>query len=473
MQHRSALRMWLVRSVACLKLITNQEVKLLYAWNIAKLASVPWPEEMHPIIQFRTSSHPYAKEIDNEYKMQQIKMLRMKYGWQPDASGNPMKFVLRMVTQNREELLGDLEIFKKYSSDISPETNFYCVYHLARDGHIHKALEYLKTLDEEEARTCYTKIAKITPKMICDYMNKPEFYENLMELLRFVMDKDIGEENKDLIKDLMNLQLLKTSALNMNVTLDELMNEESVQAYLDTGIGKLLKLLRKKERFLADVIWQNVKVLSAALKVNKFDVIFKLARTINNVKFTTLLAKIFRDDNEASNEYCIKMAVMLIAQQYEASSSDNVCPDDSDSYAYPMAHFYAQKVKGMDVVDVQQLIHFAKIGLNAFEFTQFQQFLDGNIDEEDEVGPLISFQCFKHKLMLVHLQTIQDALESLNKLESTSTSRRRDSMSIFDEVNHVNPIPVVSLKWQLNGILLYFFSKKNFFRNFFSKKKIF
>lgn len=28
-------------------------------------------------------------------------------------------------------------------------------------------------------------------------------------------------------------------------------------------------------------------------------------------------------------------------------------------------------------------------------------------------------------------------------METTSTIRRRDSMSIFDEVNHVNPIPVV------------------------------
>lgn len=40
-------------------------------------------------------------------------------------------------------------------------------------------------------------------------------------------------------------------------------------------------------------------------------------------------------------------------------------------------------------------------------------------------------------------QIVQDALESLIKLETATTTRRRDSMSIFDEVNHVNPTPVV------------------------------
>ena len=384
--------MWLARSVACLQLITNQEVKLQYALTIAKLAPVPWPIEMNPIIELRASSHACAKEIDNEYKMQQVKMLRTKYGWRADSNGNATKFVLRMVTQNRDELLSDLEIFKKFSSEITPETNFYCVYHLSRDGHIQKALQYIKTLSEDEARTCYTKIANITPHMIGDYMNKPETYANLMELLIFVMDKDIGDVNKEKIKDLKNLQLLQKSPLNMSVTLEDLANETKVKAYLDTGIDKLLQILKTNEKHLADDIWHNVKILAAALKVNKFDIIFKLAKTINNVKFTTLLAKLFRDDDAGTNKNYIEMAVTLIIQQYHASSSETICPDESDSYAYPMACHYAQKIKGMDMVDVQQLIHFSKIGMNAFELTQFQKFLDGNVEEDDEVRKTNSFK---------------------------------------------------------------------------------
>lgn len=383
-QYRSVLRMWLPRAVVCLTLITNQEVKLRYALLIARTAPVPWPEEMNVVIALRNSSHPFGKEIDNEYRMQQIKMLRTKYGWRTDSSGDPTKFVLRMVIQNRDELLDDLEIFKKFSSEINADTNFYCIYYLARDGHIHKAQQYLKMISEAEAQVCYEKVAKITTQMVSDYMDKPEIYDNLMELLRFVLDKDIGDENKQPIKDLMNLQLLKKSALNMSVPFDDLTKKSKVQLYLDAGIDKLLQILRSKDKHLSDVIWQNVKVLSVALKVDKFDIIFKLAHTINKVQFTALLAKIFCEE-ESSNANYIKMAVTLICQQYYASSSDEVCPDDTDSYAYPMAYFYAQKVKGMDIVDVQQLLHFAKIGLNAFELTQFQQFLDGNIDEDDEV----------------------------------------------------------------------------------------
>lgn len=386
MQYRSALRMWLVRAVACLQLITNQEVKLKYALAISKLAPVPWSQEMNPIIELRMSSHAFAKEIDNEYKMQQIKILRSKYGWRADSARNPMKFVLRMVTQNRDELLADLEIFKKFSSDINSATNFYCIFHLARNGYIQKALEYLKSLDEEEARICYAKIAKTTTHMIDDYINNVETYEKLMELQRSALDKDIGDENKQPIRDLINLQLLKKSELNISVALEVLSDESMVKMYIDNGIDKLLQILKTKDRCLDNVIWQNVKVLSSALKVNKFDIIFKLAQTINNVKFTTLLAKIFRDEDAGNNENYIKMAVTLIKQQYNTTSGDVGCPDDGETYAYPMAHLYAQKVNGMDVVDVQQLIHFTRIGLNAFELTQFQQFLDGNIDEDDEVG---------------------------------------------------------------------------------------
>lgn len=40
----------------------------------------------------------------------------------------------------------------------------------------------------------------------------------------------------------------------------------------------------------------------------------------------------------------------------------------------------------MDIIDVQQLRHFTKIGTNAFEITQFQQFLDGNDNSDDEVS---------------------------------------------------------------------------------------
>lgn len=368
-----------------MQLISSQEVKLNCALAIAKLSPVPWPQEMNPIIELRTSSHYLAKEIDNEYKMQQIKTLRLKYGWRADSKDDPTKFVLRMIKHNRDELLTDLEKFKTFAPQISAETNFYCVYYLALDGHILKAQQYLKMLDVEQVRACYTKVANIVPLMISDYINKPEIHDNLMELLKLVLDKDIDDENKAKIKDLIKLTLLKKSALNMSVTLDDLANPTKVNRFVDMGIDKILQVLKTKEQLLADAIWQNVKTLSTALKVNLFDFVFKLAHTINKVQFTTLLAKIFRDDDAGSNKHYIKMVVTLISMQYHASSSDTVCPDDVESYSFPMALLYAQKVKGMDIVDVQQLIHYTKIGADAYGLTEFQQYLDGNIEQDDEV----------------------------------------------------------------------------------------
>lgn len=383
-KYRTAIRTWLERAVMCLQLITNQMVKMEYALSIAKLAPVPWPVEMNPIIELRSLSHSYAKEIDQEYKMQQVKMLRVKYGWSMDSKEDDTKFVLRMVTQNRDDLLTDLEIFKKFTSKIF-ETNFYCVYYLAFAGHIHKAQQYLQTLSDEEAKTCYYKIARITPQTIGDSMHKTEIYENWIELLRFVMHKDIGQENREQINDIMNLHLLKKSALAMSVTTDELPKKDKVEEFLDAGINKLLQVLRTTEKNLADVIWQNVKVLAGALKVNQFDIVFKLEQTVNNIHFTTLLAKIFRDEDVGDNNEYIKMAVTLISQQYRQTLTDSVCLDEIESFAFPMAYLYAQKVKGVARVDVEQLINFAHIGANAFEPHQVQQFLEDNVDKVDSV----------------------------------------------------------------------------------------
>lgn len=105
---------------------------------------------------------------------------------------------------------------------------------------------------------------------------------------------------------------------------------------------------------------------------------------INNVRFTALLARIFRDEHTDCSKDYIDMAVLLITQQYHASTTDSSCPD-SDAFAYPMANLFVQKVKGMDMIDVQQLRHFTQIGMNAFEITHFQQFLNGNDATDDEV----------------------------------------------------------------------------------------
>lgn len=163
--NRKAINVWQERAVVCLQLIRHYETKLKISYRIAKVAPVPWTDTLKPVIELGTASHPISKHILEEYKLQELKLLRSKYGWNtsPSDSDNS-NFFRRMVKLNRDELFEDLAVFKRHTPDRKDEVNLTCAFMLARDDSVGRAMDFLRSLDEVDANHCYICLARLVPQ---------------------------------------------------------------------------------------------------------------------------------------------------------------------------------------------------------------------------------------------------------------------------------------------------------------------
>lgn len=251
-----------------------------------------------------------------------------------------------------------------------------CVLNLARFGYIDKAIEFLQNLSGDAALECYEKIAGISLNLIEDYVDDPVAYESMMELMKLAMDKNIGEKNKERVQQMINLHRLRQSTLNMNITLNDLEESSNMEHFLHTAIDRILQSLKTQRTDLITKIWDYVELVSKALNIDKLRIVLKLARTVDSVHFTTLLAKIFIDHSSNNDSYYVEMTVLLVIQQYFASVKDSHHQSDSVSYAYAMAYLYIKKIKiTFETYDLKDLVYFVKIGSNAFNLKEIEDFL--------------------------------------------------------------------------------------------------
>lgn len=384
-KNRKVINVWQERAMVCLQLIRHQETKLKCAYQIAKIAPVPWSDTLKPIIELCSSNHPIARHINEEFRLQEIKLLLSKYGWTTGIEQvNYTIFMQRMIRENRDELFDDLNIFKRFNEDKKNEVNLYCIRSLTVDGHLEKALRYLGSLNDADAKYCHIKIAKIIPQIIEDYINKPDVYDRLMELLKFVMNKNIEPEHIDRIKHLIDLNRLRKSPLKMNISIGVLSGPAAVQQFVDFGVDALIECIKSFDGNVIANIRLNIQLLANALKQNQINIVLKLAKKINNVQFTTILGKSFLEEINGNDPNAIEMAILLMSQQYNALLSDY--QDDVITFAYPIAYLYAQKYfSKTKMFEIQQIVHFAKIGSNAFELTQIEDYLNENTQKDDEV----------------------------------------------------------------------------------------
>lgn len=373
--------------MVCLQLIRHHETKLKIAYRIAKAAPVPWSDTLTGIIELGSTSHPISKNILEEFKLQELKLLRSKYGWNtcPSDSDNS-NFFRRMVKLNRDELFEDLAIFKRHTPDKKDEANVTCAFTLVRDVSVGRAMDFLRSLDDD-ANYCYIYLARLVPQVLDDYINRPMIHDRFIEVLKFVKGKNVGKEYVERIDDLINLNLLRKSALNMSISVDILSDDKQIEHYIDLGIEKLIGCIHGFESNVLASIWTNIGLLANALKRNKFDIVLKLARKLGYLQFTTMLARSFLDESDENDPKNIEMAVLLVQQQYD-ELMDESCAHHNENitFAYAVAHRYVQKYHLKEKnISSHEIAYFTKIGANAFELSQIEEFFEGNVQSDDEV----------------------------------------------------------------------------------------
>lgn len=387
---RKNSNVWEERAVACTQLIHNEEEKLKCAIKILKSANVPWSKVLEPILKLRLSSHPLATEIINEYQMQKLKIMKLKYGWNPDVvCKNKFQFVARMVKVNGDDLFKDLKEFVEGDAALKRSANFYCAHELARSGHIDRAIHFLDSLkDENDFTQCCNQIASITVKLIEDELDNLEAFDQLMELLKYVLAKRPNDELGNVIQSLQGVQQLRHE-FGMNVNLASLSDRSKTDEFLNQSIEKLIEMLGHQSKCFAQKAWSTIHRIASVLRLDVVCVALQLSKRVDNVRFTCAIAKIILDSAKMAANNCklhVELALLLIAQQchvFEGPMGDNFAV----SMSYPIAYNILFRADQFGIEDIRDLLNFSRIGYDAFSLERVQQYLNSNSDKEDNVKP--------------------------------------------------------------------------------------
>lgn len=410
---RKANPAWLERAIACMQLLCNVDRKLQTALEIARAAPVPWADAMEPIIGLMRSQHRLAQAIKAEYHRMDFKMLQVKYEYRTDNPNVDYLKLLQCCIKNNPEPIDEIRLIKKQAPGNVFRLNMMAMLQLTTRGRVDTAIALLNGLPKPEHVKMLHHIASSFTSMIDEYIGEPHIYDDIMEMLKYVVNKDAGSEYKAHVHQLEDLHRLRQSDLRISITMTELDGLSDGEPFVSTAIGRILDELKAAKRDLVGRICNYTQLAARALQLDELVVVVRLARTVNDVHFTSLLAKLYHEHRAKDEQLYIEMAKVLLLQQYSASAdTSSIKLSDNVSYAYPMAQLYLAKARLSD--DPTDLFSFVGIAANEFDSAKVAAYrTDDGLNADTDA-------------------MIMEVLGKLSAVKQEIVSQRRDSFSIFD-----------------------------------------
>lgn len=286
----------------------TSELKNIEEKSQFQVAPVPWSNTLAPLLQLGTSSHPLAAEIYNEYESQSLKIMKIKYGWQVNSNGSILKLAFRIVKMNLPEMIDDLRYLVKVDSTQSFPINSYCIQTLLVQNRIDKCIEFMSQLSDSECQEVFDFIVQIESDVL--KMNEciSEFYKYIEQRIHF---------NRNSLFDLATSILKLRSKFQIDLTPNDFNDTYARRGHLQNGIGIIVTNLRKRD-LNVDGSYKDAAMLSNLLQFEPLLGVVKLAKAIDNIYFTSGIAKIVLQlvtINEHNYSFYVDLAVLLIGQQ--------------------------------------------------------------------------------------------------------------------------------------------------------------
>lgn len=320
--------------------------------------------------------------------MQKMKLLKIKYGWDANATDSNIKFANRMIKVNGPDLIADIHEFVEYDTKNKIQIYITAIHTLAQSGHLAIGFKLLDSLDENIAAQVANSTFRITAILIEDEIAQPEIFDNLMELMKHIItSKGIGQDEKCLYRSLLKIQILRDH-FELIVKSSALRDARNVDQYLKKGISHLIQKLNEAPPNFVQKAWANIQLLAKALDCNAIDVTIKLAKQLKNVQFTCAIAKYVLDMYTANHQNCnefIQLAVLLIVQQTAITNS-------IPSMSYPVAHQLLLSVQSVSLIysdEIRDLINWTRIGNHAYDLDQIETYFQQNDVLDNTVSNII------------------------------------------------------------------------------------
>lgn len=439
-----------------MELLCDIEQKLHIALSIARAAPVPWEDTMKPIIALMHSSHKIAQQIKTEYHRMDFKILLAKYNYNTDNPSVDYIKLLQHCIKNNPDPIDDIKLIKKQAPADYFRLNLMTTIQLVTTGRVDLAITFLNAFPKAETHNFLQHVGSAFTNMIDDFIEKPNIYESVLEILKYVINKDADSVYKLHVQQLIHLHKLGQSDLRIMITVKDLEKMGAIEMYINTGVERILDALKATKVGLVCRITTYIGLIANALKVDELLVVQRLASTVNDVQFTSLLAKIVFEHRSKDSHY-IEMAKLLILQQYlTIVNNPSIKSNENVSYAYPMAKSYMMKVRS--TLDANDFLKFTGIGAHDFDLEQIAAYReDSGINAETD-GKILN--------VLAKLTTVIREKES----------QRRDSWSMFETVQIKATTNVVDNKLEavlksLNDalyVIVHFLKPKTFIYGMFS-----
>lgn len=438
---RKSSTMWEERAVACALLLHKEEEKLKCVVKIVKSASVPWSKALDPILKFRQSSHPLSAEILNQLQMHKLKIIRLKYGWNPDKPlVNKQRFLFRMVKVNDDELIKDVKEFIEGDANLKSFAYHYCPQELARLGFADKAIAFLESSSEEECKMYCEQTIPLLVHLIEDEIDNEAAFEGLIELAKFALSKTADEQRKSSVLAVMSLEVLRRE-INTKLTLKDLPDPLKRAKHLQQILSSAVDRLKALGNGYIQCAWSLIEHISKVFQMDFVSVAYGLLKAVDNLQFSCSLGRILLENTKmtpSSRSSYENIALLLLSQQCD--SSDGSLGEAYDSMAFPIAHIIFTQADRNGGEDLIEFIQFTRIGHDAFGLERITQFMDAKSDANDDVSSVRIFGCdfdahfASFKALALVFENLSNEQTAQTQLKSGS---RRTSMNIFEEVKNV------------------------------------
>lgn len=361
-KNRKNIRIWQERAVDSIELLHNEEERLECALLVLKSANVPWSDVLNPLVRYGSSNHPFAREISTQYELQNIKLIRVKYGWSADVTENNMKLVFRIMLLNLPTMMQDIKDLIKAAPEISQSANVYCIFQLAVKGEIEKGIKYLDSLEDKLRFICIEMLQTILTTNIDENQMNENQIDYLIEFLKLINTRDPNQSLND-INRINNLLTLRHK-FKMTVDLQTITNQANKTKYLFDGIDFIVLRLKENPNNLSKEVWSSISALTSALNMNKLIGFYAMSKVLDNINFTCWIANLILetiDVNKKNSEFFIKFSVLIIVQQIKSFNHGQ----DGDCLPYPLAYKFlieALKYDRINYLEIVELLRWVRIG---------------------------------------------------------------------------------------------------------------
>lgn len=360
--NRKNIRIWQERAVDSIELLHNEEERLECALLVLKSANVPWSDVLNPLVRYGSSNHPFAREISTQYELQNIKLIRVKYGWSADVTENNMKLVFRIMLLNLPTMMQDIKDLVRAAPEISQSANVYCIFQLALKGEIEKGIKYLDSLEDKLRFDCIEILQPILTTNIDENQMNETQIDYLIEFLKLINTRNPNQSQNDI--NLINNLLTLRHKFKMTVDLQTITNQSYKNQYLFDGIDFIVLRLKENPNNLSKEIWSGVSSLTAALNMDKLIGFYEMSKVLDNINFTCWIANLILetiDVDKKNSEFFIKFSVLIIVQQIKSFNHGQ----DGDCLPYPLAYkllVEALKHDKINYLEIVELLRWVRIG---------------------------------------------------------------------------------------------------------------